>query len=186
MDSTCLLAAPTALYTNAAPPTARSSSSMPSHPLSGGNISNGGHQNKNNNKNRNGGHGGGNNGSGDRNSSSGQTTIPTAFDGRTGTPWPTYGHPWPGHMIVYPDPVPTGQQCPQAFMATPGPYPSLGFLPSWSPSSAITGVSLITLPPESSSCRTTHSSGCRVLTRPHKMVKLNVLFVRLTMSSTLY
>jgi hypothetical protein len=52
-------------------------------------------------------------------------------------------------------------------------------------SSATTDVSLITLPPESSSCRTTHSSGCRVFTRPHKMVKLNVLFVRLTMSSAL-
>jgi hypothetical protein len=33
-------------------------------------------------------------------------------------------------------------------------------------SSATTGVSLITLPPASSSCRMTHSSRCRVLTRP--------------------
>jgi hypothetical protein len=31
-------------------------------------------------------------------------------------------------MTVYPGPVPTGQQRPQAFMATPGPYPSPGFL----------------------------------------------------------
>jgi hypothetical protein len=32
-------------------------------------------------------------------------------------------------MTVYPGPVPTGQQCPQAFMATSGPYLSPGFLP---------------------------------------------------------
>jgi hypothetical protein len=52
-------------------------------------------------------------------------------------------------------------------------------------SSATMDVSLITLPPASSSCHTAHSSGCRVLTCPHKMVKLNALFVRLTMSSAL-
>jgi hypothetical protein len=52
-------------------------------------------------------------------------------------------------------------------------------------SSATTGVSLTTLPRGSSSYRTTHSSGYRVLTHPHKMVNLNVLFVRLTMSSAL-
>jgi hypothetical protein len=126
-----------ALYTNGALPVARPPSSTPSRLPSGGNSSNGGHRNKNKNKNnnRNGGHGGGNNGrnsndSGGRNSSSGQTTAPTASDGRTGTPWPTYGHSWQGHMTVYPGPVPTGQQRPQAFMATPGPYPSPGFLPS--------------------------------------------------------
>jgi hypothetical protein len=33
-------------------------------------------------------------------------------------------------MAVYLGPVPTGQQRPQAFMATPRPYPSPGFLPS--------------------------------------------------------
>jgi hypothetical protein len=33
-------------------------------------------------------------------------------------------------------------------------------------SSVTTDVSLITLPPASSSCRTAHSSGCLVLTRP--------------------
>jgi hypothetical protein len=32
-------------------------------------------------------------------------------------------------MTVYPGPVPTGQQRPQAFMATLGPYPSPGFIP---------------------------------------------------------
>jgi hypothetical protein len=125
MDSTDPSTAPTTLYTNAAPPAARPPSSTPSRPPSGGNS---GHRNKNNNKNRNNGHGSGNNSrnndSGGRNSSSGQTTVPTASEGRTGTPWPTFGHPWQGHMIVYPGPVPTGQQRPQAFMATPGPYPS--------------------------------------------------------------
>jgi hypothetical protein len=76
MDSTCPSAAPTALYTNAAPPAARPPSSTPSRPPSSGNNDNGGHRNKNNNKNHNGSHGGGNNGrnnngSGGRNSSSG-------------------------------------------------------------------------------------------------------------------
>jgi hypothetical protein len=99
MDSTDPSVAPMALYTNIAPPAARPPSSMPSCPPSGGNSGTSGHRNKNNNKNRNGGHGSGNNDrnnndSGGRNSSSGQTTAPTASDGRTGTPWSTYGHPW--------------------------------------------------------------------------------------------
>jgi hypothetical protein len=109
VDSTGPSAAPTVLYTNGAPPTARPPSSTPSRPPSGGN---GGYRNKNNNKNCNGGHGGGNNGrnsngSGSRNNSSGQTTAPTASDGRTGTPWSSYGHPWQGHMTIYP------ARCPQ-------------------------------------------------------------------------
>jgi hypothetical protein len=84
---------------------------MLSRPPSGGNS---GHRNKNNNKTRSGGHGGGNNsknsnGNGGRNGSSGQTTIPAAFDSLTGTPWLTYGHSRQGHMIVYPGPMPTGQ-----------------------------------------------------------------------------
>jgi hypothetical protein len=52
-------------------------------------------------------------------------------------------------------------------------------------SSVTMGVSLTTLPPTSSSCQMAHNSGCRVLTRPHEMVKLNVLFIRLTMSFAL-
>jgi hypothetical protein len=91
MDSTDPSAAPTTLYTNVAPPIARPPSSTLSRPPSGGNSGNSGHRNKNNNKNHNDSHGGGNNGrnsngSGDRNSSSIQTTIPTASDGRTSTP----------------------------------------------------------------------------------------------------
>jgi hypothetical protein len=140
MDSTDPSTALTALYSNVAPPTVRPPSSTLSHPLSSGNNGNSGDQNKNNNKNRNDGHSGGNNGrnnngSGGRNSSSGQTTIRTASDGQTGTPWLTCGHPWQGHMIIYPGSVHIGQQRSQAFMATPGPYLSPGFLPASSSSS---------------------------------------------------
>jgi hypothetical protein len=85
------------------------------------------------NKNRNSGNGGGHN---DKNStggeghggSSSQTTTPTGSDGRTNAPWPTYGHPWQGHMTMYPGPVPAGQQRPHAFVATPGLYASLSLL----------------------------------------------------------
>jgi hypothetical protein len=44
-----------------------------------------------------------------------------------------------------------------------------------------TDVSLITHPPEHSSCPKAPSCGCRAPTRPHKMVKPRVLFVPLTM-----
>jgi hypothetical protein len=126
MDSTGPPAAPTVLYTNAASPMAKPSSSMPSRPLGGGNSDN-------RNKNRNSSSGGGNNdknnnGGGGRNSSSGPTTAPTTSNGKTGAPWPTYGHPWQGHMTIYPGPVPAGQQRLQAFMATLGLYSSSGFL----------------------------------------------------------
>jgi hypothetical protein len=53
------------------------------------------------------------------------------------------------------------------------------------PSSATTGVSLTTLPPGSSSCRVTHSSGYRTHTHPRRIVKPNVSFVPLIMSSAL-
>jgi hypothetical protein len=53
---------------------------------------------------------------------------PTGSDDRTNAPWPTYGHPWQGHMTMHPDPMPAGQQRPQAFMATPGLYASPGLL----------------------------------------------------------
>jgi hypothetical protein len=128
MDSTGPPAAPTVLYTNAAPPAAKPPFSTPSHPPSGGNGSN---RNKNNNKTRNSGSGGG------RNSSSGQTTAPIVSDGRTGAPRTTYGHPWQGHMTVYTGPVPTGQRHLQVFMATPDLYPSPGFLPAPSLDSGI-------------------------------------------------
>jgi hypothetical protein len=104
-----------ALYTNTASPTTKPPSSTPSRPPNGGNGGTGGNRNKNNNKNRNSGNGGGNNdknsnSSGGRGGSSGQTTAPIGSDDRTNTPWPTYGHPWQGHMTMYPGPVPVGQQ----------------------------------------------------------------------------
>jgi uncharacterized membrane protein YgcG len=133
MDSIGPPAAPTALYTNATSPAAKPPSSTSSHPPNGGNGGTGGNRNKNNNKNRNSGNGGGNNGKnnnsgGGRGGSSGQTTAPIGSDGRTNAPWPTYGHPWQGHMTMYPGPVPVGQQRPQAFVATPGLYASPGLL----------------------------------------------------------
>jgi hypothetical protein len=65
-------------------------------------------------KNRNSGNGGGHNGKNNtgsegRGGSSNQTTAPTGSNGRTNAPWPTHGHPWQGHMTMYPGPVPTRQ-----------------------------------------------------------------------------
>jgi hypothetical protein len=114
MDSTGHLAAPTMLYTNVASSVAKPPSSTPSRPPNGGNGGTGGNRTKYNNKNRNSGNGDGNN---DKNNndgggcggSSGQTTAPTGSDGKTNPPWPTNGHPWQGHMTMYPGPVPAGQ-----------------------------------------------------------------------------
>jgi hypothetical protein len=133
MDSTGPPATPTVLYINAASPAAKPPSFTPSRPPNGGNGSTGGNRNKNNNKNRNSGNGGGNNGKnnnsdGGHGGSSGQTTAPIGSDGRTNAPWPTYGHPWQGHMTMYPGLVPVGQQRPQAFVATPDLYVSPGLL----------------------------------------------------------
>jgi hypothetical protein len=134
MDSTGPPAAPTTLYTNTAPPAAKPPSSTSSCPLGGSHGGNGGGiWNRNNNKNRNNDNDGGTNGKNSnggsgRNNSSGQPIAPSTSDGRTGTPWPTYGHPWQGHMTVYPSPVLARQQHPHAFMFTPGLYPSPGFL----------------------------------------------------------
>jgi hypothetical protein len=129
MDSTGPPVAPTALYTNVASLAAKPPSSTPSRPANGGNSSTSGNRNKYNNKNHNSGNGSGNNDKnsnddGGRGGSSGQTIAPIGSDGRTNTPWPTYGHPWQGHMTMYPCPVPTRQQRPQAFVATPGLYAS--------------------------------------------------------------
>jgi hypothetical protein len=116
MDSTGPLTTPTALYTNTASPAAKPPSSMPSRPPNGGNDGIGGNWNKYNDKNSNSG--------GGCDGSSGQTTASTGFDGRTNAPSPTYDHPWQGHMTMYPGPVPTRQQCSQAFVATSGLYAS--------------------------------------------------------------
>jgi hypothetical protein len=124
MDSTGPPVTPTTLYTNIASPAAKPPSSTPSRQPHGGNGGTGGNRSKYHNKNRNSGNGDGHNdknstGDGGRGVSSSQTTAPTGSDGRTNAPWPTYGHPWQGHMNMYPGPMPVGQQRPQAFMATP-------------------------------------------------------------------
>jgi hypothetical protein len=116
MDSIGPPVAPTTLYTNTASPVAKPPSSTPSHPPNGGNSGTGGNRSKYNNKTRNSG------------GSSGQTTAPTGFDGRTNASWPTYGHPWQGQMTMYPGHMPIGQQRPQVFMATPDLYASPGLL----------------------------------------------------------
>jgi hypothetical protein len=128
IDSTGPPAAPTALYTNFASPTAKPPSSTSSRPPHGGN---GGNRTKYHNKNCNSGTDDGHNsknstGGEGRGVSSSQPTAPTSSDGRTNAPWLTYDHPWQGHMTMYPGPVPTRQQCPQAFVATPGLYASPG------------------------------------------------------------
>jgi hypothetical protein len=133
MVSTGPPAAPMTLYTNAVSPVAKPPSSMPSRSPNGGNSGTGGNRNKYNNKNRNSGNGGGNNGKNSnsgqgRGGSSHQNTAPTGSDGSTNAPWLTYGHPWQGHMTMYPSPVPAGQQRPQAFVATPGLYTSPSLL----------------------------------------------------------
>jgi hypothetical protein len=111
MDSTGPPAAPTALYTNIVSPTAKPPSSTSSRPPQGGNGGTGDNRSKYHNKNRNSGNGDGHNGKnstggGGRGGSSSQTTAPTGSDGRTNALWPTYGHPWQGHMTMYPGPVP--------------------------------------------------------------------------------
>jgi hypothetical protein len=129
MDSIGPPAALTALYTNIASPAIKPPYSTPSRPPHGGHGSTGGNRPKYHNKNRNSGNGGSHNGKnsigdGGCGGSSSQTTAPTGSDGRTNTPWLTYDHPWQGHMTMYSGPVPTGQQRPQAFVATPGLYAS--------------------------------------------------------------
>jgi hypothetical protein len=126
-------ATPTALYTNVASPMAKPPSFTPSRPPNCGNDGAGGNRTKYHNKNRNSGHGGGHNGKNStggrgRGGSSGQTTAPLISDGRTNSPWPTYDHPWQGHMTMYPGPVPAAQQRLQAFVATPGLYASPSLL----------------------------------------------------------
>jgi hypothetical protein len=138
VDSTGHLAAPTALYTNVASSVAKPPSFMPSRPPHSGNNGTGGNRTKYNNKNHNNGNGGGHHGKnstsgGGHGVSSGQTTAPTGSDGRTMGPWPTYGHPWQGHITIYSGPMPTGQRRAQAFVATLGFYSSPGLLPGPQP-----------------------------------------------------
>jgi hypothetical protein len=87
MDSTGLLAAPTALYTNITSPATKPPSSTPSRPPHGGSGGIGGNRSKYHNKNRNCGNGGGHNGKnntggGGRGGSSSQTTARLASTAR--------------------------------------------------------------------------------------------------------
>jgi hypothetical protein len=111
MDSTWPPAALMALYTNIASPAAKPPSSTPSRPPNGRNGCIDSNRNKYNNKNSNSSNGGSNNGKnsnggGGCGGSSSQPTAPTGSDGRTNALWLTYGHPWKGHMTMYPGPMP--------------------------------------------------------------------------------
>jgi hypothetical protein len=77
----------------------------------GGNGSTGGNRSKYHNKNSNSGNAGGHNrknstGGGGRGGPSSQTNNPTGSDGQSNAPWPTYSHPWQGHMLCTPAPCP--------------------------------------------------------------------------------
>jgi hypothetical protein len=109
-------AAPTVFYSNKTPP--------PLAPPRSPGKNNGSNNNWNRNNNCH------NGGSGGKNSN---TTVAshsaTTNDGRGPPPWPMYVNPSSGHIAMYPGPASTGQQGPQAFMATMGPYTSPGFVP---------------------------------------------------------
>jgi hypothetical protein len=131
LDTAGPSAALMALYTSTAPLAPKSAASAPTCPPNNNNM------NKNNNR-RNGGNGGSNSNktgssSGGRGGNSGNTTTTstgsTSTDGRATTPWSTYVNPWQGHIVMYPGPVPLGQQRPQAYMATLGTYTSPRFMP---------------------------------------------------------
>jgi hypothetical protein len=91
----------------------------------------------NNNNNRNKGNGVGNGGKnissgGGCGGNSGNTTAvstgSTSNDGSATSPWSTYVNPWQGHIAMYPDLVPTGQQRTQALLIVPGHYTPPGFM----------------------------------------------------------
>jgi hypothetical protein len=123
LDTSGPAAAPTAFYSNKTPPAPLSPPLAPSRPPGKNNGSGPGNDNGSNNNRRN-------DGSGDKNRN---TTVAshsaTTNDDWGPPPWPTYVNPSPGHIAMYPGPAPTGQQWPQAFMVTTGPYTPPGFVP---------------------------------------------------------
>jgi hypothetical protein len=141
LDTSGPAAAPTAFYSNktlSAPLSPPLTPPRPPGKNNGSGPSNGNDSNNNrhrNNNHCNGGSGGKNNDNGRNrggNTSSNTTMVShgaTTNDGRGPPPWPTYVNPSQGHIAVYPGPSPTGQQRPQAFMATMGPYTLPGFVP---------------------------------------------------------
>jgi hypothetical protein len=128
LDTSDPAAAPTTFYSNKTPPAPLSSSLVPPRPpsknnASGPNNGNGSNNNRNRNNNCH------NASSGDKNSN---TTVAshnaTTNDGRGPPPWPTYVNLSPGHIAMCPGLAPIGQQRPQAFMATTGPYTPPSFV----------------------------------------------------------
>jgi hypothetical protein len=101
-------------------------------PCNGNGSNNNRHRNNNR---RNGGSGGKNSDNGgNRGGNTSCNTIvvshgATTNDGRGPSPFPTSVNPSQGHIAMYLGPSSTGQQRPQAFMATTGPYTLPGFVP---------------------------------------------------------
>jgi hypothetical protein len=132
LDTSGPTTAPTVFYSNKTLSTPLSPP-LTSPRLPGKNGSNNNQHRKNNR--RNGGSGGKNSDNGGNrggNTSSNTTVVShgtTTNDGRGPPPWPTYVNPSQGHIAMYPGPSPTGQQRPQAFMATMKPYTLPGFIP---------------------------------------------------------
>jgi hypothetical protein len=137
LDTSDPAAAPTTFYSNK---TLSASLSPPRPPGknngSGPDIGNGSNNNRHRNNNRR------NGGSGDKNidndgnrggNTSSNTNVVshsvTTNDSWGSPPWPTSVNPSQGHIAMYPGPSPTGQQRPQAFVATTGPYTLPSFVP---------------------------------------------------------
>jgi hypothetical protein len=132
LDTTVPSAAPTVLNTSNVPPAPKLQVPAPSHPPNNNNS-----RNKNNNR-CNGGNGSSNNSrngssGGDRGGNSGNTTTASPRSTRTNkratSSWPTYINPWQGHIAMYLEPVPTGQQRLQAYLAMPVAHTPSGFMP---------------------------------------------------------
>jgi hypothetical protein len=128
MDTSGPAAAPTTFYSNKTPLAPLPPPLAPPRPPGKNNGSSPGNSNdSNNNRNRNNNRR--NDGSGGKNNNTivaSQSAITN--DGWGPPPWPTYVNSSPGHIAMYPGPAPTGQQWPQVFMATTGPYTSPSFV----------------------------------------------------------
>jgi hypothetical protein len=124
LDSSGPPADATMLYTCPAPAAARPTAPTPAPPSRP--PSNGGTGKKGKNKkNAGGGRGRGGN--------SGNTTptppAPSGTDAKVPASWPTYVNSWQGHIAMYPSPLPSCFQRPQALMVAPDYYPALGYTP---------------------------------------------------------
>jgi hypothetical protein len=135
LDTSGPATAPTTFYSNKTLSAPLSPPLAPPRPPSKNNGSGPGNGNGSNNNRRDGCSGGKNSDNGGNrggNTSSNTTVVShgaTTNDGRGPPPWPTYVNPSQWHIAMFPDPSPNGQQRPQAFMATTGPYTLPGFVP---------------------------------------------------------